>query len=329
MKRKILYISLFLLSLCINIDFVKASTSKECYYKGQVYFTNGTSGTGTNFNETVGVGIKYTCEDNGKCSSEYSASYTDKNRKSQSISFTNAKEFFGPNKGNDYYSNKQISCPGNVVVARKDGDKFSFNYKCPSGESSNGKCLGVASKLDNIEAPDGSSLQERTRSITDKGDYYAPSGAVTPATEPEKEKNHSENHDSVGEIKKDGWGEEDYGISEDEAIDCTSLLGDDNIKLITDVLLVISAVGIVMVVVYSIADFTKSVASNDDDGLAKSGKHLKNRIISVIALLLLPALVNFLLGFVNDNLHYEKIKKNGDSNGSVSIKVGNAADCGV
>lgn len=137
------------------------------------------------------------------------------------------------------------------------------------------------------------------------------------------------NKEGVDEIKRDGWAEDEYGISEDGSIECTTLLGKDNVSLITNILLVIAAVGVVMVVIYSITDFTKAVAASDDDGLAKSGKHLKNRIISVIALLLLPALINFLLGFINDNLHYEKIKNNGDSNGTISIKVGNVSDCGI
>lgn len=124
------------------------------------------------------------------------------------------------------------------------------------------------------------------------------------------------------------WGQEDYGVSADGNTSCKALLGTDNVKLISDILLFISVLGVVLVIVFEVTDFIKAIASSDDDALAQAFKRLKNRIISIIVLLLLPVLVDFALGFINDNLHYEIIKSDGTIGEDVSIKVGKASDCG-
>ena len=124
------------------------------------------------------------------------------------------------------------------------------------------------------------------------------------------------------------WGSEEYGVSSDGTISCTALLGPENVDLISDILLIISAIAVVLLIVFEIGDFVKAVASSDDDALAQAFKKLKNRIISVVVLLMLPALVDFALGFINDNLHYEVIKSDGTIGEDVSIKVGKASDCG-
>ena len=135
------------------------------------------------------------------------------------------------------------------------------------------------------------------------------------------------------------WGSEEYGVSSDGSVSCTALLGPENVDLISEILLIISVIGVVLVIIFEIGDFVKAIASSDDDALAQAFKKLKNRIISVVVLLLLPVLVDFTLGFINDNLHYEIVKR--DENGNVlkdkdgnaitedvSIKVGKASDCG-
>ncbi|MBR2708430.1 MAG: hypothetical protein IKE90_03230 [Bacilli bacterium] len=123
------------------------------------------------------------------------------------------------------------------------------------------------------------------------------------------------------------WGTEDTGVSSDGSISCEALLGPDNIKIISDVLLVISVIGVILVIVLGMSDFVKAVASSDDDVLAKAWKKFKYRIISVVILLLLPVLVDFILSFVNDNLRFKKIDINGNPNGEVTIEVGKASDC--
>lgn len=330
MKNKKLYILMFVFMFCFSIGGVKAVT-KECFYEGQVIFTNGNH-TGTNFNQTVGVGIKYTCKKNGKCSSEYAAGYTDSNGKSQSLSFTNAKDNFGSNKGSSVYSDGEIKCPSKVVIT-KTGNNFYFHYKCVSGEAANGKCLGNGVKISEIETPSGNSLQEKVKSITDDGSYYAPSGETTPATQPKTKakKNTTRNHKSVDNIINyytvDGKKKVAYGV--DGKITCTELIGDDNVKKIHSYLLLICVAGVVIVVILGSLDFIKAIASSDDDALASAGKRIKYRIISVIILLLLPALVNFILSMADDNLHFEiRDPNNNKKKNDISIKLGKASDCG-
>ena len=123
------------------------------------------------------------------------------------------------------------------------------------------------------------------------------------------------------------WGKEDYGVSKDGSVSCRALLGPDNIELINDVLFFICILGVILVVVLGIMDFIKSIASSDDDAMAKAFKRLRNRLISVIILLILPVFVNFVLGFINDNVHFEIVNENGEVTEDVSIQVGRASDC--
>lgn len=138
----------------------------------------------------------------------------------------------------------------------------------------------------------------------------------------------SENKESVKSILDYKWETKDYGISGDGEIECTTLLG-DNVQLISGIFLVISVIGVVLVIALGISDFVKAVASNDDDANMQAFKRLKNRIISVVILLLLPVLINLVLGFINDNVYYQKVDINGETGEQVSIKIGKVSDCGL
>lgn len=112
-------------------------------------------------------------------------------------------------------------------------------------------------------------------------------------------------------------------------ITCTELLGSDLISMIGSASLFICVLAIVLIVLLSTTDFIKAIASSDEDILKKSTSRLKVRLISVVILLLLPILVNFTLGFINDNLYLYIVDEHGNvvEDKDVSIKVGKPSDC--
>lgn len=343
MKKNRLYILLFVFVMffCVNVSSVfakqdqyggggtsatKSSTSNDCFYEGQVIFNNGNQ-TGTNFNQTVAVGIEYTCNKSGKCSSEYAAGYTDSNNSSKSLSFSNAKDSFGPNKGSKFYSDGKIKCPSYIVVTKNENN-FYFHYECVNGQAANGNCLGNGVKLNKTKTPSGDSLQEKVKNITDDGSYYAPSGATTPATEPktqkEDEKNH-ENENLIDKIKewatgrKDSQKTADTGVDESDELECSQVLGDAFADVLAGIFTLTCVIGVVLLIFTLIFDFIKTISSGEDGALLDAFKKAKIRVIATIILLLLPVFVNFIIDFINNNLIIE------DGN----IKIGNISECNV
>lgn len=127
-------------------------------------------------------------------------------------------------------------------------------------------------------------------------------------------------------LKKD----DDYnGVIENGDVSCVSLLGDDNVKLISTGFIVISIVGIILLVVLVSTDFIKAVAASDDDENKKAFKNFRTRLISIVILLLLPFIVNFVLNFIDDHLYLETVNVKGEKTGESSIKLGNVNDCGL
>lgn len=127
-------------------------------------------------------------------------------------------------------------------------------------------------------------------------------------------------------FKKD----DDYSdVIENGDVSCVSLLGDDNVELISTGFLVISIIGIILLIVLVATDFVKAVAASDDDENKKAFKNFKIRLISIVILLLLPVLVNFVLNFVDDHLYLETVNSKGEKTGESSIKFGNVKDCGL
>ena len=104
-------------------------------------------------------------------------------------------------------------------------------------------------------------------------------------------------------------------------VTCSSLLGDENIKLVRRGLFIIAVIGVVLVVALGSSDFVKAVASSDSDALSKAGKSFKNRIISVVLLLLMPVLVDLLLSFINGNVYFRKINSDGSVNNNSKVEI--------
>lgn len=107
-------------------------------------------------------------------------------------------------------------------------------------------------------------------------------------------------------------------------VTCEDLLGTDNIKLLSTGFLILSVIGVLLLVITGFGDFISAITSNEDDAVLKAFSKFKTRIIACVILFLLPAFINFLLGFINDSFYYETTA----GQGSV-IKVGNVSDCGI
>ena len=120
-------------------------------------------------------------------------------------------------------------------------------------------------------------------------------------------------------IKK--WAEKTTGF--DQNIDgdlsaCRAILTDDMIDIIGRALLIINVVAVILVIVLSMFDFVSTIASNDDDGIMKSFKKIKTRLITVVLLFLIPLLLNWAINYLNDNIYFDGVDK---------IHIGNVSEC--
>ena len=129
------------------------------------------------------------------------------------------------------------------------------------------------------------------------------------------------NVDSIDDIRKVTKDKYTQDVNYDD-MGCHELLGDGNIDLISKGFMVIAAAGVIILIVLGATDFVKVITAGDDDGLATAFKKIKNRIISVIILLLLPVIIDLFLNLLNDNFTMEENGK-----GNTEIKIGSVQDC--
>lgn len=62
---------------------------------------------------------------------------------------------------------------------------------------------------------------------------------------------------------------------------------------------IIEIVALVILIVFTVLDYAKVILSGEQEEMKKTNKRLKTRLIIMIAILLLPALINFILGVFN------------------------------
>ncbi|MBR2833044.1 MAG: hypothetical protein IKE75_01170 [Bacilli bacterium] len=211
--------------------------------------------------------------------------------------------------GNNHGIPGVISCVGGSPI-------FCDKYKKMKDDEVKDKCPGAYGDNNDLKAKDILKKCETLDNASfEKWCKYGKNGGAT------------RNQDAVPDIHDYKYDSAKYGVG--KTITCKKLLGSDNVKLIRTYLFYICAAGVIIVIVLGISDFVKAIASSDDDALMTAWKRLKNRIISVIILLLLPALVNFVLSFVDDNMHLEIVDKNGEVKKDISVKFGKASDCGL
>ena len=77
-------------------------------------------------------------------------------------------------------------------------------------------------------------------------------------------------------------------------------------------------------------DFIKVITASEDNAMSEAFKKVKNRIIAVIILLLLPLLVNFLIGIVNKSATVvETVDSSTGKTVKKEIKIGKLDDCNI
>lgn len=103
--------------------------------------------------------------------------------------------------------------------------------------------------------------------------------------------------------KKEKWDRHQRVISSSEEQTCATVLGNANDPahedvawLLQKILNYIRIFGILLVLVFSALEFSKVILSNDYEALKKAQHKTIYRVGGIVALLLLPMLVNFLLG---------------------------------
>ncbi len=81
-------------------------------------------------------------------------------------------------------------------------------------------------------------------------------------------------------------------------IDCGQLLGSELLEWLSSIYFLIQVGAIAITVITGMLDITKAVASNEEDMLKKALNKLKIRLLVTVIIIILPILIEFILGFV-------------------------------
>lgn len=358
MRNKCLYVFLFIFMFCFSISGVKADnfcyqfgsnsekidvsitggitndfnlTSVDCKinvedssvdYTSCLYIGTGTDGRNYNFVEPKSIKVSNSKGDNNALRmTSFKAVCKRSNDSVLGNSYTcKIEKMLFKWEKHDKCNNPDRSCNNNGIpgaIACIGGSSiFCDKYKNMKNSEIKSECPGAYGDDNNLKKKDILKKCETMDSVAfDSWCKYGKNGGTT------------RNYEAVPDITGYNYEEKKYGVG--KAITCSKLLGPDNVKLIHTYLLYICIAGVLLVVVLGAMDFVKAIASSDDDGLKTAWKRIKNRIISVIILLLLPALVNFILSFVDDNFHLETVKDGKVKKSDISVKIGKASDCGL
>lgn len=313
MKKKygLLFLLCLLMFFCINIDGVEAKVaSKTCIYKGKILVQTSTGGTQYKENKAdAGIGITYTCTTGSECEySYYAARATSPSGNSEEFKITGSDVII---ENTDYFydkSKEELKCADNVYILREGTSTnplYRFSYKKKDGYQKFTKHKeegNIRTEVINI-AKSGKS--EDTSSTSSSGD--------------------TTNQDMIDEIKdrankqKKDQENGNIGIDEESTPSCSDVLGDKFSKFLKSIFVFISVGGIILLIILMSFDFIKVITSSEDNAMSEAFKRVRNRVLAVILLLLLPVLVNFLIGIINNNLHMEDGK----------ITVGDVSDCNI
>lgn len=108
-----------------------------------------------------------------------------------------------------------------------------------------------------------------------------------------KQEEYKKRYDLLSKLSK---GEGIMNINSEEG--CSVLKGEFQ-DFLTWIFRVIQIGGMILAFVLGIVDFMTAAASEKDDAMKKAGKRFTTRLIVLAILLILPALINFILGIVN------------------------------
>ncbi len=92
----------------------------------------------------------------------------------------------------------------------------------------------------------------------------------------------------------------DFGVDYDlEDLDCDVILGEELLKWLSSAYFLIQVFAVIVTVVTGMMDITKAVASSEEDSLKKAFKSIRTRLIVTAILIILPILIEFILGIVD------------------------------
>ena len=86
---------------------------------------------------------------------------------------------------------------------------------------------------------------------------------------------------------------------DDKTYDCTFL--SDIVDLLKTGYFIIEVISIVILIVFSILDYSKVIVNGEPDEMKKSNQKLAKRIVIALIIFILPALVNFILPWFGIN----------------------------
>lgn len=101
-------------------------------------------------------------------------------------------------------------------------------------------------------------------------------------------------------------------------LNCSSIFG-SNLQIkafntfINNIFFSIIIFSIIILIILSMIDFIRGIISNDEDYLKKAFKNTKNRLISIVILILLPLILNTIINFI-DNIEGQEDFKIGKTN---------------
>ncbi len=329
MKKKygLLFLLCLLMFFCVNIDGAQARLDeggggkvtkndgpKSCLYSGTLpsYSVDSTS-------SAAAIALTYDCTypTSPKCKAEYYAVKHSETSSSGTVKFTldNSYAFANDTNMSHFYNNTiGIYCPAYLYVGTVyDGTSATYNMYYTNATRAatvfHSKTFSgdVNSAADKLAKEGGSS----SRGDSDSTENQDMTDDIKKRAKEEREKQGNSNIDTT-------------------QINCSEVLGDKFTTFLKSAFLIISVGGIVLLIVFASLDFIKVITASEDNAMSEAFKKVKNRIIAVIILLLLPLLVNFLIGIVNKSATVvETVDSSTGKTVKKEIKIGKLDDCNI
>lgn len=80
------------------------------------------------------------------------------------------------------------------------------------------------------------------------------------------------------------------------ATDCKKVVGGDIALFIVDTFNMVKWIALALAIVFGMLDFFKAITGGKDDALSKAAQKFVKRLIAVVALFILPVLLEWILG---------------------------------
>lgn len=190
------------------------------------------------------------------------------------------------------------SCPA-YACYKKEGNNYKWQFPSRKQQSNNECPSGYEKKIDpsTIEGETKTSNTEKTDGTID----------VSKISEEEWAGIYDDDLESYKDQIK-AWGDRSsYDNQYNDVGDPCKTISNNPwlIQLLSWLFWFIAIAGLVIFLVMSIMDFIKAVTGSDDANLKKAFKNLAIRAVVVVILFLLPALLNLIINFLNENLGKE------------------------